>query len=177
MEIMEKIKMVFSKPSNLFSKIEKENSNDTIKYFVVIALIGAVLSGLFSLLAGPFSLFVIGSAFAMTLVGLVVATVVVHIGVYIFGGRQGIEKTFKAIAYGMTPSVLLAWLPFINLIAWIYSLYLEIIGIAKLQKMSNMRAFLSIILVYLVIGLLLFLAIGTAVLLFLGLTETQGLVL
>ena len=55
-------------------------------------------------------------------------------------------QTFKALMYGATPSLLLGWIPFINFLALIWALIVEIIGIRQLHEISTGRAVAAVIL-------------------------------
>lgn len=66
-----------------------------------------------------------------------------HLFVLLFGGRAGIKKTFQAFLYGMTPVILISWLPFAFLLVSIYSMYLIICGLRTLHEMTTRRAVLA----------------------------------
>ena len=79
-------------------------------------------------------------------IGLFIGATIFHyIFVKNFGGSYGFEKTFQAIAYGMTPLILLEWIPYVNILAVIYASILTIIGISKLQKIEIKKATLMYI--------------------------------
>jgi hypothetical protein len=82
---------------------------------------------------------------------------VVHIFVYLVGGRKGIKQTIKAMIYGLTPGLLLGWIPIVSYFAAIWSLVLGILGVRQLHELTTGRAVLAVsipfmITVILVIG-------------------------
>ena len=79
----------------------------------------------------------------MAVAGAFIGGAILHIFVYIAGGRKGMTQTIKAGMYGSTASLLFGWLPFINIIAAIWSLVTEIIGIRQLHEITTGRAILA----------------------------------
>jgi hypothetical protein len=67
---------------------------------------------------------------------------VTHIIAILLGGKKDFSLTYKAVAYASTPSLLLGWIPFIGILANLYSLFLVIIGISKLHQVNLLRAFI-----------------------------------
>ncbi len=98
-------------PSKFFKTVVKEDDiAGPLRFFVLLdalflALIGLV-SGVYSALAGAGPLTLVSQFIFTILLGLVISVIsvfisaiLVHIGVYIFGGRQGFGKTFKPYTY------------------------------------------------------------------------------
>ena len=77
-----------------------------------------------------------------------------HLFVYLLGGRKGYIRTLKAVTFGSTLSMLFGWIPFVGILAGIWSLVLEVLGIWELQEMTTARAALAVILAILVILLI-----------------------
>ena len=50
------------------------------------------------------------------------------------------------LMYGLTPNLLLGWIPFIGFIAGIWSLVIEIVGIRQLHELTTGKAILAIVL-------------------------------
>ena len=162
----EKIKGFLISPVETFQKVKDENLGPLMKYFVVLAVIFSILWAIiFAAMASamtammpikmPFMGAAAGGLAAVTMfisylilliIGLFIGAAIVHIFVYLLGGRKGYTQTVKAIGYGMTPSLLLGWIPFIGIIAGIWALIVEIIGIRELQEMSTGKAVLAMIL-------------------------------
>ena len=167
--IVEKIKGFLFSPSETFDASKEDTLGDAFKYYLILLLIPALLSAViaavaFSLLAGffgrmlPFmsaSLAFAGAGAAVVVflyvliagaIGVLIGGLWLHIWVYLMGGRKGLTQTFKALMYGATPSLLLGWIPFINFLASIWSLIVEIIGIRQLHEISTGRAVAAVIL-------------------------------
>jgi len=168
MEFIEKVKGILLEPSKTFDDLKEEPLGEAVKYYAVIA---AVYSAFFALLlafagnlvgtlmgfgnlgmmmgAGVgigaaitfFVVFMIGA-----ILGAFIGGAILHIFVYIVGGRRGIAQTIKACMYGSTPSLLFGWIPIIGLIAMIWSLVAEIIGIRQLQELTTGKAIVVVIL-------------------------------
>ena len=71
-----------------------------------------------------------------------------HLWAYIFGAKKGLHQTLKTVFYGGTPSYLLGWIPFIAILFWLWSLYLQWIGLQKLHDMPGNKALLSILIAF-----------------------------
>lgn len=168
MDFFEKMKGLLLEPSKTFDDLKEEPLLGAVKYYVGIA---AVYSALFALMLGfAGSLFGsmmgfgnlgmmmgagvgIGAAITffvlfmiMAIVGAFIGGAILHIFVYIAGGRKGMTQTIKAGMYGSTASLLFGWLPIINIIAAIWSLVIEIIGIRQLHEITTGRAILALVL-------------------------------
>lgn len=79
-----------------------------------------------------------------SIMGIFISSSIVHIGVLIVGGKKGMKMTMKALLYGSTPRLLLGWIPFIGIIAEIWSIFLEIIGMRKLQEITTGKAIIAL---------------------------------
>jgi len=165
MYFFEKVKGFLTKPSKTFDASKEETMNEAIKYFAIVAVISAFFIVLFLAYAyyfGPVMGYrgmplgagtgiigaVLGSGFAAVLmiIGVFIIGAILHIFVYIVGGRKGIVQTIKAVMYGSTPGLLLAWLaPAINPIPIIWPLVLTIIGTRQLQGLTTVRAIVAVL--------------------------------
>jgi hypothetical protein len=168
MDFFEKMKGLLLEPSKTFDALKEEPLLEAVKYYIGIA---AVFSALFALILG-----FVGSFFGsmmgfgnlgmmmgagagisaaiiffvmfmlIAIAGAFIGGAILHIFVYIAGGRKGITQTIKAEMYGSTASLLFGWLPIINMIAAIWSLVTEIIGIRQLHEITTGRAVLALVL-------------------------------
>ncbi|MBN1762931.1 MAG: YIP1 family protein [Methanomicrobia archaeon] len=143
LSIVERIKGFLFTPSETFDASREDTLGDALTYFVIILVIYAVLSAIIaavaiSLLSGMLGMFGVpampfGAAMGPTLavgvfIGLLVGGIVgvfigglwLHLWVYLVGGRNGLVQTIKAVIYGDTPSLLLGWIPIINVITMIW---------------------------------------------------------
>jgi hypothetical protein len=167
MDFFEKVKGFLFEPSKTFDAIKGESLSEAIKYYAIIA---AVYSAIFALMlafigtlfgsimggrnlgmlmgagAGAsgaiifFVLFIISA-----IIGAFVGGAILHIFVYIVGGRKGIAQTIKVAMYASTPGLLLGWLPVINIITSIWSILLNIVGIRQLHELTTGKAVLAVL--------------------------------
>jgi hypothetical protein len=179
MEILEKVKLVFSDPEKFFNSVKGEDLGEPVKYYLILLLIPTLfitlmsslfLSGLFSTLAwympdietmpamilqtlGPIAgLFVGGMFYISMAVGSIISAVILHVIIYLFGGKKGFVNTYKATAYGNTPSVLFSWIPMVNIIFGLWSWYLVVKGLSKLQGLTMGMALLATLIPLIVFG-------------------------
>jgi len=161
-----RIKGFLFSPSETFDASKEDTIGDAFKYFVVLLAIYAVLFSIMVLVAFSAMSWIVGpwaammglaagpilavAMFVLTFISGIIAVFIMglwmHIWVYIVGGRKGVKQTIKALMYGATPSYLLGWIPFIGLIAGIWALIVEIIGIRQLHELSTGKAVLAFIL-------------------------------
>ena len=167
MDFIEKAKGLLMDPINTFEASKDDTLEDAIKYYAVIIAVYSLISALlFATAMGSLgSMMGLGQLGMMTgvgagiggalvifvmmiiggLIGVFITGAIFHIGVYIVGGKNGIEQTIKAVMYGSTPALLLGWIPVIGGIAGLWALALEIIGIRQLQNITTGRAIIAVI--------------------------------
>jgi len=165
----EKVKKVMTSPTEFFEKIKgEEGIGEAFKYYIIFSLIYNLLFGTLTVFGlsgvpieemGPFAvlgIFLPIVSFILSLFSVFIITGIIHVFAMVFGGKGDYSATFKAMAYGATPSLLFGWLPFVGPIFSIYSLYLQLKGISALHQVSMGRAFLIIFLIPLIIVIILF---------------------
>jgi hypothetical protein len=184
MDFIEKVKGFLLEPSKTFDALKEEPLEEAVKYYAVIAVVYSAFLALLLAFAGNLVGTMmgfrnlgmmmgvstgIGSAiifFVMfminAIVGAFIGGTVLHIFVYIVGGRRGIVQTIKAGMYGSTPSLLFGWIPIINFIAIIWSLVADIIGIRQLHEITTGRAILAVILP-IIIGFILIIVLAAVI--------------
>ncbi len=168
MDFIEKVKGFLLEPSKTFDALKEEPLKEAVKYYAVIAVVYSALLALLLAFAGSLVGTMMGFGnlgmmmgtgagigaaiifFVMIMIseiaGAFIGGAILHIFVYIVGGRRGIAQTIKAIMYGSTPGLLFGWIPVINFIAIIWSLVAEIIGIRQLHELTTGKAILAVIL-------------------------------
>lgn len=113
----------------------------------IVSLIGISVMGMFSHMMPRFAMPVV--IFFGVLIGGAICTILfslwLHLWVYLLGGRKGLFETAKVVIYGMTPAMLLGWIPFIGFLFCLWSIVLQIIGIRELQEMSSGKALVALI--------------------------------
>jgi len=199
MEVLEKAINILTKPDEFFKKAKKDDLGTALKYYALIALVPAVIVAIMMIVLGSAfsmaSLFMpwenseqaalapalgafipalgVGIAIAMyvmIIVGSFINAAFMHIFVYIVGGRKGYTSTFNAMAYASTPSLLLGWIPVVNIITGIWALVLEVKGIRTLHEITTGKAILAILLpVIILLGI-----IGASVGLLFGFMSAAG---
>src|SRR3989338_1578396 len=180
--LIDKIKSVLTTPDKFFASVKKEEGyGEPVKYYAVTTLVNAIASiALINFAAGmmpsvPYQMFAgsLGAAAYVILwvLGIVfsfVSVAVMHIFVYLFGGRNGYQQSYKAAAYGGTAANLFSWVPYAGILESLYSLYLTVKGISVLQNMSTARAAAVILVPVFIAVVIAFVIAGAAVLALLG---------
>lgn len=184
-DIFQKFKDIILNPVETFKNSRDEPLGTAFLYFLVIIAVYSVLSGIVSMMFfSIFTLFMPGMdallaaetsvitgvvsivfGFIASIIALIFGSVILHIFVYILGGRKGIEQTIKASIYSCTPLALFGWIPFIGIIAIIWSYILNALAIRELHEISTARAVLAvlipliILIVLVVVALIAFLTV------------------
>ena len=186
LSIGERIKGFLFSPSKTFDNSKEDTIGDAFKYYIIILVIGVVLSAiiaavvlsLFAEMLGPFGkkvylpygagmgILAAVSAFLIDaiiggIIGIFIGGLWLHIWVYLVGGREGVGQTIKALMYGMTPGYLLVWIPVIGILAPIWAYIVGIIGVRQLHELSTGKAVLAVI-IAIAIPLIIYVAILSA---------------
>ena len=167
----QKIKNVIVNPKEFFDLIQQEvEVKEVIIYYILLQLLILPLGIIASLLIGAgetaaSTILMYGMGISLGAVVFFIILLIYNLIVSWFGGKQGYQRTFQAFIYGTTPGVLLSWIPIVNIIASIYSIYLTIVGLIKLQQMESSKAiwayFLPLIILFAITllgGILLFIS-------------------
>ncbi len=171
MEFVEKVKGILTEPVKTFDTLKGETLGESIKYYAVIAAISAALNALlfaftFGTMFGQLGMMIGAGAgaagaivffvvlFIFGIIGTFIGGAIFHIFVYLAGGRKGLNQTIKAVIYGSTPGLLLGWIPLIGVLAGIWSLVLEVLGIRQLHEMTTERAVLAVVIMLVVLVIL-----------------------
>jgi hypothetical protein len=167
--LLEKIKKVIFQPNEFFESVKTEvGIMEAFKFFVIVSLVYLVFtiilflakpsmllggflgfgpfSGLFGVIGISIPIFIYISLIVSTFVG----AAIIHIVAMLLGGKGDYSATYKALAYAATPSLLAGWIPFLGILAGLYSFYLAIVGISKLHEVSMGKA-VAIILIPVVV--------------------------
>jgi hypothetical protein len=179
-----KTKGFLGAPSNTFDDVAPETLGSTLKYFVIWAVVYAVLQAILFYtvgraafqtlwdllgLSGPvlflshpatYGLAALLGAFATLFIGGSWA----HLFIRAFGGRKGYENTIKAFAYGNTPVLLFGWIPFVGGLFSVWALVLDIIGVRQLHEISTGRAVGAVLLSMVALGVIIALIVVAVVL-------------
>ncbi len=139
-------------PANTYKKENKTDIVEAFKYMLVLFLVASVLSAVITAITSSLPLAAIGFA-SMYITGImlsVIAGLWLHLWAYIFGAKRGLNQTLKTVFYGGTPTYLFGWIPFIPIIFWLWSLYLQWVGLQKLHGMPGNKAAFSILIAFII---------------------------
>lgn len=177
-EIVDRIKGFLMNPVETFRDAQGDDLGEVLTYFAVILAINAVLSGLlimagFNPTAGLLGIeaetgIVAGittiiQVFISGFIGLFILALIIHLFVALIVGGNGVGQTIKAMAYGATPSMLLGWIPYVNLIGFVWAVILYVIGIRELHDTTTGRAAVAVLLPVIIIVLLITLLLAALV--------------
>jgi hypothetical protein len=167
-EVFRKIWDICIRPKEFFEGIVSETDIwKPVTYYSILSLIVLPLNIILFCLLG---LILDWAGFFVFLLTFIVGMAIFfgflflyHWIISLFGGNKGLLRTFQAFIYGVTPGLVLSWIPIVNIFAAIYSIVLTIIGISKLHEIKAWKAavayFVPLIAVF-VLSLVLFLLIG-----------------
>lgn len=180
---IDNVKGFLLNPTETLIAHRDESIGDAMKYFITFLVIYGVLTGivlgLFMGMIGGIASAEAGmgaigvsSIAALGTIGMVILSIffiiifgaialfiggiILHIFVYIAGGRKGLTTTVRAIIYSVTPNLIFGWIPFIGILAGFWTLALEILAIKELHEISTTRAFVAVFLPAIVIAVLFF---------------------
>jgi hypothetical protein len=110
---------------------------------LIFLAVCAALNALGTLVVG-FSIGAAVSTFVATVVaGFVAAAVLTLVAQHLFGGRAGFEPTFRVVAYAAAPVVFL-WVPRLWVLALLYTWYLQVRGIERVNDFEPTPAVLTV---------------------------------
>ena len=148
-------------PQRGFDNEKEKGLKESFKYVLALAIILAVLGALVSTsmlsflssvmsIPLPFDLPVLFLRslvlnYVMTVAGLIIWSLWLHLWAYVFGARNGLVQTMKSVFYGGTPNYMFGWIPVFSIIAMIWSWFLTGIGLIRLQGINSEKAALAII--------------------------------
>lgn len=163
-KLFQKAMGFLQQPKRAFDSEKGTELADGFVYLLVLSLVTAVLSGILSIfnptIPGLFLVAIVG-AYVGGIIGAVIGGLWLHLWAYIFGAKKGLHQTLKANFYGGTPTYLLGWIPIINVLAGLWSIYLYWIGLQRLQSMPGDKAALSVV-IAIIIPMLVFAALFMA---------------
>ena len=165
---IETLQMVLTRPSEAFTAMQREGGlGEPLLYALIGGSIGGVVSFLFSLGFQSLGLFGdrhnafavmtgmgIGSIFFIILIplliaiGLFIGSAIVHVCLMIVGGaKQTFETTFRVVAFTQGSTGPLQMIPICGgVIAGIWALILNCIGLARAHEIETGRAVLAVLL-------------------------------
>ncbi len=170
MSLIQKVKGFLIEPSKTYDASKEDTLGDATKYFVILVIIFAILNvisyGVFVSLGLKEALLIGIVTLIPRIVMIFIYGAILHIGVYIVGGKNGISQTIKALMYAYTPALLFTVIVSIFLngilvfVVWLWGLLLVILGIRQLQEITTNRALIAVFIWIVVLSLLLLLTQG-----------------
>lgn len=175
MDFVKKVKGFLLKPSKTFDASYGDTLDEAVAYFMILTVIFSALNALlfvftrrgitgtiFGIVFGEDALSIFMASLLIGIIRAFIVGLILHIGVYIVGGRKGITQTMKAYMYGSSPNLLFGWIsilllgriPIVVLIASIWSIILWILGINRLHGITTGRATLAILMALVATSLL-----------------------
>jgi hypothetical protein len=127
-------------------------------------IVGGVAAGAVANFSGfviALGVFFVYLVFLFYLLGIFVQGLILHAFVLLMGGEKGAKQTVKTTMYASTPFLLFGWIPFVSIIAYIWSFVLLIIGLRENHEMELGNAIIVVFLPV-VLGIIL-LGLGSAV--------------
>ncbi|MEM5804876.1 MAG: YIP1 family protein [Candidatus Aenigmatarchaeota archaeon] len=138
-----------------------DNAIETVKWIAFVSLIPAVilaiaayagLGSVLSTIALPAIGLDVGMAAATIFIGtiigailfLVIGAIVLYVFAMLLGGKGNYNDCLAALAASLNPVLLLGWIPFINIIAMVFSPAVLVYGMAKKNKLPMFKAAIAI---------------------------------
>ncbi len=146
-EMVQKTKLVVTKPRIFFEGIKKEEGIKTaLLYYIALSFLSLVLEALsIVLLQGVKSLNIVSLivGYVVIILGSFIIIAIIHVWAKIFGGAGNFGKTYQLYVYSNTPKALLSFVPVIGpLVGSIYAFVIFVIGGAILHKFSMKKSIL-----------------------------------
>jgi len=129
-----------------------------------VPIVGGVAAGAAANFSGfviALGLFFVYLVFIFYLLGVFVEGLIMHAFVLLMGGEKGARQTIKTTMYASTPFLLFGWIPFVSIIAYIWSFVLLIIGLKENHEMELGNAII-VVFIPVVLGIVL-IGLGSAV--------------
>jgi len=154
MKFFSKLKLILFQPKKFYEKIKEKEANifGALKYIIIFLAIFSIFrtiseqhqyaSSMGEIIMLPFQSFFMWAFCFGLIISLFILTGVLHLIVKMVGGKSKYYQTFKAFVYGLTPILLIGWIPnvFVLITILLYSVTLQIVGISKLQEISYWKA-------------------------------------
>ncbi len=170
-------------PLQTFNACKDESLREAMKYYVYfMAIVAVIVALVFAInyneigsflgfgnlgITARIGLGAVGAVigiliFVFSILGVWIEGAIIHIGVYLFGGRKGIDQTIKAVIYSMYILFLLSIIfglleqipyidkiPFMNdiseIIVVIWPLVLIILGVRQLHEITTLKATIGVL--------------------------------
>lgn len=160
-------KEVILRPKEFFDIMPTDGGYRNPLFFALVCwVIGGILSAAVKTAPASIILFPIAA-----LVGLLIISVILYLSAtLIVKGTGSFEGTFRVGSYTSALSVL-TWIPIIGPFIGIYGIYLLVVGMERVHKLTTREAIIAVILPIIVLALffgLVALAVGMGAFMFMG---------
>jgi len=157
---------VLLSPRKAFKETKKQKGwNPAFSFVLVIAAIGHILAGLYNLFVYPLILPAIVRTFGVPettfkteqVLSAIAISYLLTVGMtFVWGGalkiflnlfrvESSFEESYRVMVYSRVPNYLFSWLPFVNILAALYSFYLMFLALKTETGVENKKAVLIIV--------------------------------
>lgn len=155
--IFSRAKGILRDPVGTFREAREDGQSFVAAYIAVLILVNTVLAyaaaaaGFLpagmdkSALEIPLVVFNIIPAPVLGIIGILIASLWIHLWVYVCGGTKAHIRTFIATAYSSTPAMLFGWIPVIGQVFSLWTLVLLVYGVRECQEMSLQKSILVVV--------------------------------
>lgn len=160
-------KEVILRPKEFFDVMPTDGGYKNPLFFALVCwVIGGILSAAVRVTPASIILFPIAA-----FIGLLIVSVVLYLSAtLIVKGAGSFEGTFRVGSYASALSVL-TWIPIIGPLIGIYGIYLLVVGMERVHKLTTREAVIAVILPIIILVLLfglMALAVGMGAFMFMG---------
>jgi hypothetical protein len=134
-------KRVVTDPRGFFQDMPVRGGIQSPLLFLVGCLIAAALG---YLIVGPRG-FGLGLVFWGTVRSFLYALVFLLVARHVFAGSADYEANYRVVAYATAPMVFM-WIPWIGQLTFLYTLFLVIVGLEKVNGFDAVRSVLTVLL-------------------------------
>ncbi|OGP55105.1 MAG: hypothetical protein A2Y65_10000 [Deltaproteobacteria bacterium RBG_13_52_11] len=139
------IKTVLVKPSDFYQNMPTTGGYPSPVTFLAVCL---GVSGIFAvIITGGEVLMFFKVVIAGVIFSFIGAAILHLIAQQFFEGKGGYEGVYRVVAYAGAVN-LLAWIPVVGFIAGLYGLYLQIVGLEKVHKITPGQAVVTVLIVF-----------------------------
>ncbi|RLE45187.1 hypothetical protein DRJ22_04975 [Candidatus Woesearchaeota archaeon] len=158
MKIFNKLFLFLKNVPDAFQEINSEkgilsafliSTSATITGCALNLLLAMILNRkMFSLFIKTLNLTTVFEPAAIAVILLFILTLIIHPILKLFKAKSGLATTYKIIAYSSIPHLLLMGLPFFSKWVFFLTAFLTIYGIKTLHKLTALKSFLVVLLLY-----------------------------
>ena len=157
-------KEVILRPKEFFDVMPTDGGYRNPLFFALVCwVIGGILSAVVRTAPASIVLVPIGAV-----IGLLIWSIILYLSAtLIVKGNGSFEGTFRVGSYASALSVL-TWIPIIGPLIGLYGIYLLVVGIERVHKLTTREAIIAVILPIIILTLLFGLIVGMGAFMFMG---------